>query len=492
MRTRKPVPATSAMSPSGPTLLDLLADPAIFAPLFAGPTWRAWIGLLAAVFGLPVPEDVTDIVRRCTGRSALPTQPARELWAIIGRRGGKSRIAALLAVYLACFKRYTLAPGERGIVMVLAADRRQARVVLRYVKALIDHVPMLDALVERQTTEAIHLRNGITIEIHTASFKTTRGYTVVGAICDEIAFWPTDESANPDTEILNALRPAAATVPGALLVAISSPYARRGELFTAHEKHFGREDDPVLVWQADSKTMNPAIPDSVIDAAYAADPVVAAAEWGAEFRGDLTTLFLRDALDTAVAPERYELPCVPGREYVGFVDPSGGSADSMTLAIAHATADGRAVLDLLREARPPFSPDDVTREFAAVLHGYGIYTVQGDHYAGEWPRERFAVHDVTYEPADATKSDLFLRLLPAVNSRRVELLDQRRLLAQLTALQRRTSRGGRDSVDHPPGGHDDVANAAAGALVRALSTTTIGDGDLIGGMANLTGGQPVF
>src|SRR5688572_210105 len=113
----------NAASLSLPTLLELLADPAVFGPFFRGSTWRAWVGLLAAIFGLRVPDDVTDIVQRCTGRSTLPTQPARELWAIIGRRGGKSRIAALLAVYLACFRRYVLAPGERGVLMVLAADR---------------------------------------------------------------------------------------------------------------------------------------------------------------------------------------------------------------------------------------------------------------------------------------------------------------------------------------------------------------------------------
>jgi len=32
-------------------------------------------------------------------------------------------------------------------------------------------------------------------------------------------------------------------------------------------------------------------------------------------------------------------------------------------------------------------------------------------------------------------------------------------------LERRTAQGGRDSIDHPPGAHDDLANAAAGALV---------------------------
>jgi hypothetical protein len=39
-------------------------------------------------------------------------------------------------------------------------------------------------------------------------------------------------------------------------------------------------------------------------------------------------------------------------------------------------------------------------------------------------------------------------------------------------LERRTSRGGRDSIDHAPGSHDDLANAAAGAIVAAEASST--------------------
>ena len=52
-----------------------------------------------------------------------------------------------------------------------------------------------------------------------------------------------------------------------------------------------------------------------------------------------------------------------------------------------------------------------------------------------------------------------------MNSGRVKLLGNKRLITQLIGLERRTSRAGRDSIDHAPGGHDDLANAAAGALV---------------------------
>ena len=161
------------------------------------------------------------------------------------------------------------------------------------------------------------------------------------------------------------------------------------------------------------------------------------------------------------------MPSVSDLRYFAFCDPSGGSQDSMTLAIAH-HENGRALLDLVLERRPPFSPKAVVKEFVATLKQYSISSVTGDRYGGEWPRERFREHGISYEPSEKTKSEIYGEVLPSLNSGKVELLDNARLLSQLRGLERRTSRSGRDTIDHSPGGHDDVANAAAGALMLAL------------------------
>jgi hypothetical protein len=81
--------------------------------------------------------------------------------------------------------------------------------------------------------------------------------------------------------------------------------------------------------------------------------------------------------------------------------------------------------------------------------------------ARAWPAERFREHGIDYRAAEKPKSHLYREFLPIANSNRAELLDHPRLVAQLCSLERRTARGGRDSIDHPPGGHDDVANAVA-------------------------------
>jgi Phage Terminase len=450
-------------------IVEACADPELFGGWFRDPsTWRGWFCFLRTLFGLPMGEADWALFQQCTGREDRPTGGFREAWLVVGRRGGKSIVLALIAVFLATFIDWTpyLSPGERGTVMVIATDRRQARVIFRYVQAFLSRVPMLAALIERETSDTIDLSNGVTIEILTANFRTVRGYTLIAALLDELAFWRSEESANPDTEILAAIRPAMASISGAMLLCASSPYARRGALWNAFKRHFGKPS-PTLVWKADTRTMNPTISQGLIDEAIEDDPASAAAEYGAEFRVDVETYVPREVVEAAVVPGRYELGPISTVHYFAFVDPSGGTSDSMTLAIAHREKDGRAVLDAIRERRPPFSPEDVTSEFARLLKAFRVGKVVGDRYGGEWPRERFRLHGVTCELAEKPKSDIYRDILAALNSGRIELLDHPRLVTQICGLERRTARGGRDSIDHAPsaGCHDDLANSALAALL---------------------------
>jgi hypothetical protein len=466
----------TARRKNNPAALDIIAalnDPLIFGPFFRGQTWSAWRSFLAALFALPMTDDQMAVYRQHTGRSAPPTVPSSEAWLVCGRRGGKSFALATVAVFLACFRdwRPYLGPGERGTIMIIARDRRQARVIRRFIAGLLHSVPMLKSVIEEERTESIELKRSVSIEIHTASFRSTRGYTIVCALLDELAFWPSEDAADPDVEVINAVKPGMATIPGAMLLCASSPHARRGALWEAHRRHFGQDGDDVLVWQAATRDMNPTVPQSFIDKHIADDPARASAEYGALFRIDVESFVSREVLDHCVIAGRKELPRVDGVRYVAFCDPSGGSADSFTLAIAHiegANGTSRVVLDVVRERRPPFSPDSVVSEFSDLLRAYGVSTVRGDRYAGEWPRERFRVHGVDYVPAAKPKSDIYRDLLPVLNSGRCELLDHPRLVAQLLGLERSTARGGRDSIDHAPGAHDDLANSVAGVIVTAL------------------------
>ncbi|MBO0906534.1 hypothetical protein [Jiella sonneratiae] len=323
---------------------------------------------------------------------------------------------------------------------------------------------MLAGQVTNKTAETISLSTGVDLEVRSASYRTARGITAVAAIGDEAAFWRSDNSANPDTEILNAIRPALATTGGPLIV-ISSPYARRGEVYTTWKRHYGPAGDPlILVAQAPSRILNPSLPQKVVDRALERDEASARAEYLAEFRSDIEAFVTREVVEACVANGVFERRYAGDVEYSAFVDPSGGSADSMTLAIGH-SRDGTAVVDAIRERKPPFSPEAVVADFCNLLKAYGIRTVTGDRYGGEWCREPFRKHGIEYRLADKPRSDLYRDMLPLLNSGKVDLLDNDRLVTQIVNLERRVARGGRESIDHPPGGHDDIANAVAGVLV---------------------------
>jgi hypothetical protein len=422
-----------------------------------------------ALFGLKMNKDQRRIYRECTNRSEVPTEQAREAWLVCGRRSGKSFTLALIAVFLAAFRDWKpyLGIGERGTITVIAADRKQARTIMRYCKGLLRSVPMLARTIEAERVESIDLTNRITIEVHTCSFRTVRGYTILAALCDEMAFWLGEDSSNPDAEVISAIRPAMATIPNALLLCASSPYARRGVLWEAYHRYFGRAG-PVLVWNAPTRTMNPTVPQSFIDDEYEKDPISAAAEFGAEFRTDIESFVSREAVEAVIDWGVQERAPLRSIAYSAFADPSGGSSDAFTLAVAH-VENGVGILDCLREIRPPFSPEAVVEEFCDLLKRYSVTKVKGDRYAGLWPTAQFAKRGIKYEPSEDPKGILYLNLLPHINSGKVRLLGNKRLATQLIGLERRTSRAGRDSIDHAPGGHDDVANAAAGALLAATA-----------------------
>jgi len=450
-------------------------DPNLFGAIFKpAESWRPSVTQMRAAFALPPDEYDLDLFRRCAGPRPWPTRPVRTLVDTSGRRSGKSQRSAAMAVW-AAIQDYSeiLSAGERGVVVVIAGDRPQARIIMNYIKAILA-LPLLAPLVERQLEESVHLTSGIVIEVHTSNYRTVRGYTVVFAALDEIAFWRSDQdSANPDTEIVAAIKPAMSTVRNAMLIASSTPYWRRGWLWEQYDRYFAKDRDDVLVWQAPTTVMNPSFDPAIVEQALREDEPRARAEYLAEFRTDVEAFVSFEVVRGCIVPHRTELPPVRGTSYAAFTDPSGGSADSWTLCIGHRTRDERIVVDALRERRAPFVPSEICSEFSALLAAYHCTEVSGDRYAGEWPREQFRAHGITYRPAERNKSQLYTDLLPILNGRGVELPDNPRLVAQLVSLERVVSRGGRDSVDHPKRAHDDLSNSLAG-VVALLARKRLG------------------
>jgi hypothetical protein len=180
-------------------------------------------------------------------------------------------------------------------------------------------------------------------------------------------------------------------------------------------------------------------------------------------------------IEACVARGVYERPAIPGVVYSCFCDPAGGQGrDSFALSIGHRTPDGIAVVDVIREWRPPFSAASVIDEAIPLLDEYRVQEVISDYWGAEWVGERFTAGGRRrYVRSERVKSAIYLECLPVITSGRVEFLDHARTLNQLATLERRTARSGKDSVDHAPGGHDDCANSTCGVVVSLAKPSSL-------------------
>ncbi len=305
--------------------------------------------------------------------------------------------------------------------------------------------------------------------IATNSFRQVRGRTVLLAILDECAFWRDDTSVSPDVETYRALMPSLATLPGSMLIGISSPYKKAGLLYDKWKAPFGKDDDRVLVIQATSLQLNPTLDPAIVEQALADDPAAARAEWLGEFRPDIGGYVPLELIESAVDWGVTVRPPRQGISYCGFVDAASGTGkDSFAVGIAHTDADA-VILDLCHEIKPPFNPQSAVDEVAAILQSYGCFSCRGDKYSAGFVIEAFGRNGITYEYSEIDRSGLYISALPLFTAGRARLIDNPKLVAQFASLERRTSAGGRDQVDHGRNAHDDAANASAGALALAYS-----------------------
>jgi hypothetical protein len=457
------------------SLSECMQDPDLFGRTFASRTFAAWRTVAKVLEGLPLDAAELDLYQRLTGRTDAPTAPFSEAYLIKPRRAGGTLFAAAVGLHAALQDyRRRLGPGEVATVAMIASDRKQARQLMNYVKGLIDDSALIHAEVINTTQETIAFAHRCQLEVHTTSFRSTRGYSYATVILDELAFFRDDLSANPDVELVRAVRPGLANLGGRLL-GLSSPHAKRGHLFEMWRQHYGRPSD-VLILQATHSILNPTINPAIIERAMAEDPEAARSEWFGQFRGDVSAYLTDELLDLAL----------PGRlkrgqrlAMMAFTDLSGGVSDASALAIAHSESIEGAppivLLDHLVVRDSPHEPDAVVGEFARTLKQYGLTRVTGDRYAANWVVDSFNKYGIDYTQCELDKSAIYREVLPLFSEKRVELIDDGRLIAELKLLERRPRTGGRpDAVDHPPRAHDDAANAAAGSLWLAMKESTSG------------------
>jgi hypothetical protein len=436
-------------------------------------SWATWISVLKAAHGEPLsPAELTLFLQAAGGRNP-PRRKVRELIGNVSRRSGKGRAAAAVAVHSTLLTPHGfLAPGEVGVAACISPTRAQAAIVRDYCEGFIVSSAVLRGELLDTTADEIRLRNGTVICTLSVDYRSLRGRTLLSATLDEAAFLRDERSATPDREAIRALQPGLSTS-GGLLCILSSPYRKAGVLYERVRDYFGKDDPNVLCVSGPSELFNPLVDRGAIAAAMTMDPEAARSEWCGEFRNDVSGYLDDDAISAAVDHNRpLELP-PRGFKYSTYADSSGGRGDAYTAAVGH-EQDGRYVIDVVRGWAPPFDPQQVTGEVAALAMQYGCRKIVGDNYAAEWVATAFRGFGLTYERSDLPASGQYIESLPLFMQGRVSMPNHPRLLTELRQLERRTSKIGKDQVTHPANGSDDYSNAVCG-LLRLLAAPAKGE-----------------
>jgi hypothetical protein len=455
------------------SLAAAMRDPKLLGGPFKADSFWPWHCLARVISGEPLDEREAELFRKCTGRTKLPTGPVSDLTLLVGRRGGKDRFLSAVAVHRAALAgdwSKTLSVGEQGVVLLIGSDKKQARILRRYCRALVA-TPMIREEVTRGTDEILEFKNSASLEVVACDADLVRGRSVLALIGTEACFWNTDPDAkSSDEEVVGAAEPGAAMVPdGGLTILSSSVHRKKGLMHKRWREFHGNDDAEEVIWLAPSRVMNPALPQKVVDKAKQKDLQRANAEFESVWREDISDFVPRDVVDAAIDRGVLERPPMAGIEYFAMADPAGGTGkDSFSIAIGHREPGNMVVIDVLRERQPRFVPKAVVKEYSDLLKRYRVSKIKSDQYAMAWASDEWARNNIICEKSALTKSEIYLAALPVLMSGQARLLDIERLRDQLTGLERRVYASGRESVDDSgaQSAHDDLANVCCGVLVN--------------------------
>lgn len=264
-----------------------------------GESWNAWRIIGKTLDGLPLSAEELLIYTQLTGRRTVPTD-LRECWALAGRGSGKTSFMGLQGVKAAC-KGYA---AVRGIprVLLLAFVKEQAGVAFDYCSEFFDKDRELRKLITARTNTSLTLAHGVRIQTLTSNYRAVRAYSVAAALCDEIAHWWNDTTnANPDVEVIRALRPGLGKVPGSKLLAATTRWTEEGQAYEIHQRHYGNEGSQhILVVDAPTQVLNPSFDAATIAIAEGEDAESAASEYRQSWRVAGGTLVHAAAYDACV------------------------------------------------------------------------------------------------------------------------------------------------------------------------------------------------
>jgi len=256
---------------STPSIIEFTTDPQLLGLSLSD----AQEALLRAIYGLPLSRAQLELWRACTGRETYPEVPFGEVTVIAGARAGKdSRIAAPVVLYEAIFGGHDqhLSKGERGMIPVVAQDRRATAIAFGYIREYLERSPLLSSMVSDVLTSEVTLTNRMTVACFPSTLRSLRGWSIPVGVLDELGFYRLEGMANSDAEIQTSIRRGQLSFPNPRLVKISTPYMKGGVLFEDFSRHYGVDSPDLLVWKASSELMNPTLKSDRLERLQRLDP----------------------------------------------------------------------------------------------------------------------------------------------------------------------------------------------------------------------------
>lgn len=423
---------------------------------------------------------------------------------VVGRRGGKTTLSAMLAIYCAITTNWRpyLKKTPTAHVLILSHSRDFSDEVLDLIRTLIEDSPILTRLINKRmknTASTMNLvmpfvvdgkiqKSRVTIKVGAASKKTTRGTAACAVLCDEIAYWNLDENLKEtDAEILKAVRPNMKQFGRkALMIKLSSPGIKQGVLYNEYNRWVdGTLPSNYVVFKAPSWIWNNILPDQEFIDEWVLDPDGFDTEYRANFVDSLSNFILPEFVDMAVMKGvTYLAPEEGKREkmvYKAAID-AAFKGDHFTFSVVGYT--GHRITQYISKGwqgtkKAPVKASEVAQYIRQICREFDIPTVAADQYAFNPLREIFEKYGVTLEEYTFNptfKKKIYFNLKKLVHSQQIDLLDNETQTKEIKELVVEQTNGGNFRIGHPSGGSDDYSDSAA--IASFLVTEEVGGANL--------------
>jgi hypothetical protein len=259
---------------------------------------------------------------------------------IIGRRGGKTVLSAMLGIFGAIKTNWRpyLTKTPTATIAILSHTKELSEEILNLLRKFVEDSDILSRLIdpkERNTQSTFNLKvpffetnkkgekvlvySNVTIKVGAASKKTIRGRAICVLLCDEIAFWGSEErAAERDEDILRAATPSLLQFQEAgLLVKLSSPGIKQGVLYNEYIKR-NELPDSHITFKAPSWVWNTILREKDFLQEYTLDPGGFSSEFRADFVDSISSFISVEYVDFCTYKGASFFPPEPRKQDVTY------------------------------------------------------------------------------------------------------------------------------------------------------------------------------